>query len=196
LKSAAPPKGPQQLYAAGRLTGCFGIKGLLKLQSVDRNHERFSELRFVYLGPSADRTAAYDIESVGMKGKGLVVKFAAVDDRTAAEKLVGQILFVDEEQRVRPERGSYFVDDVIGCEVVGTDGKRIGVIHEVYQLSGHDLWEVQSGATKAMIPAVKEFIKNVDLGRRTITVELPEGLIDGGEAAGLEPAGGEGNPGE
>jgi 16S rRNA processing protein RimM len=118
-----------------------------------------------------------------MKGKGLVVKFTSIDDRTAAEELVGQYLFVDEAQRFRPGRGSYYVDDVIGCEVAGADGKLIGVVTEVYQLSGHDLWEVQTGSTKAMIPAVKEFIRRVDLERRRITVELPEGLIEGGEEA-------------
>lgn len=183
MKSDTTPQGAQQLYAAGKLTGCFGIKGLLKLQAVTRTPDRFSTLRSAYVGPSAERTTAYEIQSIEMKGKGLVVKFTSIDDRTAAEELVGQYLFVDEAQRFRPGRGSYYVDDVIGCEVAGADGKLIGVVTEVYQLSGHDLWEVQTGSTKAMIPAVKEFIRRVDLERRRITVELPEGLIEGGEEA-------------
>ena len=169
----------QQLYAVGKLTGCFGIKGFLKIQPVTPDPERFSTLKSVYVGPSTDNTSVYDIEAVESKGKGLVVKFAAIDDRTAAEVLVGQYMFVDEKQRVRPGRGSYFVDDVIGCEVAGADGKVIGVVTEVFQLSGHDLWEVQTGTTKAMIPAVKEFVRDVDLKQRRITVDLPDGLIDG-----------------
>lgn len=196
MKSGAKPQGAQQLYAAGKLVGCFGIKGLLKLQPVTRTPERFSKLRSAYVGTSPESTTAYEIESIESKGKGLVVKFAAIDDRTAAEGLVGKYLFVDEEQRVRPGRGSYFVDDLIGCEVKGADGKLLGVVIEVYQLSGHDLWEVQSGTTKAMIPAVKEFIRQVDIKRRTITVELPDGLIEGGGAAGGKAADGEEVPKE
>ena len=178
MKRDATAQGARQLYAAGKLIGCFGIKGLLKLQPVTRSPERFSTLRSAYVGSSSESTTAYEIESIELrKGRSLVAKFAAIDDRTAAEGLVGQYLFVDEEQKIRPGRGSYFVDDVIGCEVRGADGKLIGVVTEVYQLSGHDLWEVQTGSTKAMIPAVKEFIRHVDLEKRIITVELPEGLI-------------------
>ena len=107
-----------------------------------------------------------------------MVKLDGVNDRTAAEKIIGQYVFVDEQSLKRPEKGTYFVDDVIECEVWSTEGRLIGKVEEVYKMAGHDMWAVRNGEKLHMIPAAKEFVKNVDIKNRKILVQLIEGLIE------------------
>ena len=44
------------------------------------------------------------------------------------------------------------------------------------RMPGHDVYVVRDNGAEFMIPAVKEFIKAVDLAARTVTVELIEGM--------------------
>lgn len=132
---------------------------------------------------TAAETSLYTIEVVETNGKNILIRFLNVSDRTSAEELRGKFVFVGEDQLESPKLGTYFVHDLLGCNVVSTDGRSVGIVREIYQLSGHDLWEISDGVRSVMIPAVKEFIRNVDLKKRTVTIERIEGLIEGGAAA-------------
>ena len=181
MKPEAHPAPGANLYAVGKLTGCFGIKGYIKLQPITGMPERFRTLRKAHVGSTAGNTEVYEVQSVDANNKGMVIKFEKVDDRTSAEQLIGRFVFVDEEHLERPKTGSYFVHDLIGCEVVSTDGRSIGSVSEVYHLPGQDLWEIRHGSDTTLMPAVKKFIRDVDLKKRRITIQLIEGLFGPGD---------------
>jgi 16S rRNA processing protein RimM len=46
------------------------------------------------------------------------------------------------------------------------------------KMPGHDVWVLRRGSRESMIPAVKEFVKAVDVERRMIVISVIEGLID------------------
>jgi len=95
-----------------------------------------------------------------------------------AEKVRDRYLFIPKEQVVTLPPGSYFVDDVIGCEVVTEDDVHIGKVFDLISLPANDVWVVQNGKKEILIPAVKEIIRNVDVEKRRITIHALEGLID------------------
>jgi 16S rRNA processing protein RimM len=163
-----------------RITGCFGIKGYLKVRLAAESAGRLKELGTVLLGKPGSECAPYEIEEVKEGGRNTLVKFRGVDDRTAAEPLSGLYLFVEETRRAKPKKGTYFIDDIIGCSVVTADGTVIGEIEDVHKFPGQDVWAVRRGTTIEMVPAVKEFIKDVDIKNRRIVVRPIEGLF--GEA--------------
>jgi ribosomal 30S subunit maturation factor RimM len=90
------PQTKQNLFAIGKLTGCFGIKGFLKLQVHTQSLERFKRLERVYVGKSASQAELYAVNSVQFTNKSVLIKFIDVDDRTAAESFVGKLIFVEE----------------------------------------------------------------------------------------------------
>ena len=106
------------------------------------------------------------------------MKFKTIDDRTASEHLVGSIVFIDGNELATPSKGSYFVHDVIGCEVWTDDGRNIGIVEEIYPLATQDIWGIRSGTKMNLIPAVKEFVKKVDIGSKMVVVHLIDGLIE------------------
>jgi 16S rRNA processing protein RimM len=171
---------PVNLYVVGKIVGCFGLKGDLKIQPMTHSTERLKKLRTVFLGVSADETAPYDVEQLKLKQGLPLIKFSNVSDRTSAEPLVGKFIYVSEEDLARPPQGSYFTHDIIGCEVRTTDGRFLGTVEEIYNYPAQDVWVVRNGMAEYMIPAVKEFIATVDLKQRTIVVNAIDGLIEEG----------------
>ncbi|HSW35807.1 MAG TPA: PRC-barrel domain-containing protein, partial [Candidatus Limnocylindrales bacterium] len=59
-------------------------------------------------------------------------------------------------------------------------GELLGSISAVISTGGHDLYVLEQAGQdkKSLIPAVKKFIKQVDLAANRVIVELPEGLLD------------------
>ena len=97
-----------------------------------------------------------------------LVHFEGVDDRTAAERLANRAL------RAEPltDRGDgWYVDQLIGAEVVDADGTVVGTCVAVVANPAHDLLELDGGA---LVPVV--FVTDVRQG--SISVNLPEGLLD------------------
>lgn len=160
----------------GKITSCFGIKGFVRVYPYTSSVARFRKLSFVAVGVSAEKAILRDIEDVKTGERKILVKFAGIDDRTTAEKIVGEFLFVKVSERPRPEKGSYYLDEIVGCEVWTEEGEKLGRVEEVLTYQAQDVWTVREGKREYSIPAVKEFIRSVDVKRKKITVHLIEGL--------------------
>jgi 16S rRNA processing protein RimM len=113
-----------------------------------------------------------------------VVHFTGVDDRNAAEALRGQTLTIDVDPAVLPEDPDEFYDhQLVGLNVALEDGSVIGVIGEVIHLPSQDLLSVKrEGDTEVLIPFVMEFVPEIDLDSKTVTITPPPGLLNELEA--------------
>ena len=108
-----------------------------------------------------------------------LVAFEGVDDATAAEALVGATLGVDRAHVVLA-RDEYLDDDLVGCTLVDLAGNALGAVAAVEHYPAQDVLLV--GPRRAMVPLVRAFVRNVDVGARRITVDLPVGLLDDAQA--------------
>jgi 16S rRNA processing protein RimM len=166
------------LTAIAKLTAPFGIKGYLRAQLLTHTPERMADLSVAYLGLSPANAVEVVVEDVLFQHKGCIVKLASVPDRTAAERVAGKFLFVPDADRVKPPRGEYFVDDIIGCQVQTAEGVTIGKIRDVLKYPAQDVWLIASRGKTFMMPAVKEFIKRVDVKNHVVVVQGIEGFLE------------------
>jgi 16S rRNA processing protein RimM len=113
-----------------------------------------------------------------------VVHFAGVEDRNAAEALRGQTLTIEVDPAELPEDPDEFYDhQLVGLNVALEDGSLIGVIGEVIHLPSQDLLSVKrEGDTEVLIPFVMEFVPDIDLDSKTVTITPPPGLLNELEA--------------
>jgi 16S rRNA processing protein RimM len=113
-----------------------------------------------------------------------VVHFAGIDDRTAAEGLRGQTLTIDVDPAELPEDPDEFYDhQLVGLNVKLEDGSLVGVIGEVIHLPSQDLLSVKrEGDTEVLIPFVLEFVPEIDIETKTVTITPPPGLLNELEA--------------
>jgi 16S rRNA processing protein RimM len=165
-------------FAIGIIVKAFGIKGEVIVQPMSHQPGRFRKLARVFVGRSDDSVKETVVEHVAIEKRGVRVKFAVVNDRTAAEKIVGSLLFVDEVDRLRPRKGAYFIHDVVGMRVVDESGKSIGTVKDVLQLPAHDVYVIETHNREIMLPAVKEFVRSIDIEKKIMNVTLIEGMAE------------------
>lgn len=169
----------QSLYAAGKIVKVFGIKGEVKIYSYARASDEYGSLETVRVGSNEQTTIERAIESARDRGNDVYVKFRGIDDRNAAEELVGQFMYVEEERRKEPKAGRYYVHDLIGCSVLSVEGRVLGSLKDVMNAPGQTLYVVSTKHGEVLLPAVKEFLADVNIPAKTVTVDPPEGLFEG-----------------
>jgi 16S rRNA processing protein RimM len=166
------------LIVIGKIVGCFGVKGYLKVLPATHSVERFTGLSSLCVGDPDGEFLPAPVEDVIVRLPHVLIKLAAFPDRTEAEKAVGKFLFVEESQVAPPPPGSYFIHDIIGCEVRTAGGKMVGVVEDVYKLPAQDVWAIRTDHALVLFPVVKEFVERVDIGQKQIVIRPPEGLLN------------------
>ncbi len=166
-----------ELFAVARITGAHGIAGFLRVEPLSDDPDRFHGLVDVFCGTGEADAQPGEIEEVRTMHRGLLLKLKGVDDRTAAERLKGRMLFVTREHLVKPRKGRWFVHDIIGCAVATDDGREIGTVADVLKSAAQDIWVVREGSKEHLIPVVSEFVRSVDVKKKRIVIHAIEGLL-------------------
>ncbi len=109
------------------------------------------------------------------RGGQAIFHFEGSDSISDAEKLVGLEVRIPLAERAPLPGGSYYVTDLIGCEV-REDGAAIGLVRDVEFTGGTPILAVDSPSGEVLIPLAEEICVNVDLAARRIDVVLPQGL--------------------
>ncbi len=75
-------------------------------------------------------------------------------------------------------KDNYFIDDLIACKVFDLDGRSLGRIKDVIQNSSNDVYIIEDKDKEYLIPAVKEFIKEINIEDKRIVIDPIEGMIE------------------
>jgi 16S rRNA processing protein RimM len=110
----------------------------------------------------------------------LLVRFAGVDDRTAAEALRGTLLQVDVDPAATPDEDDAWYDhQLVGLVVVDTGGEVVGEVGAVLHLPAQDLLAVvRADASEVLVPFVRGIVPTVDVVAGRVVVDPPPGLLD------------------
>jgi len=103
-----------------------------------------------------------------------VFKFAGVATRTEAEMLRNFELGIPEDQIGELPAGQFFVFQLVGMEAVLPHGEAVGRIRNIVHTGGGDLLELDNGG---LIPFNDQICPNVDLEKKVVVINPPEGLI-------------------
>ena len=107
-----------------------------------------------------------------------VIKFRGIDGISEAEKYVGAVIKIPAGDLPEPEEGSYYTFQLKGCQVFTADGDYVGTITDVLDSGGTEILKVDCEDEETLIPFAESYLKSIDLDRRRIEVDLPEGLRD------------------
>lgn len=119
-----------------------------------------------------------EIDSAWRHRDDWVVKLAGIDSIEAAERFRRADLWVRFADRGILADGDLFRSDLVGCQVIDrSTGELLGTVGGWQQHGGPPLMEVTVQGREVLIPFVKALC-DVDLGQRSIRVDLPEGLLD------------------
>ena len=80
-----------------------------------------------------------------------------------------------------PELGDdeHYLYEMMGCRVVLEDGTAVGVLEHFFETAEQDTWVIiDDQQREILLPAVPEFVLDVDLDAEVITIDPPDGLLD------------------
>ncbi len=162
----------------GSIVKAFGVHGEVVIRPMTDSPARFRALKKVLLGDRHGNVRPCLLKHVSIDPRGVRAKLEGIDTRTAAEAIVGSILYVEPAARVRLPKGRHFIHEMIGLQVRDQDGREIGTLKEVLKLPGQDIYVIDRHGREVLVPAVREFVTGVDVEHGLMTVKLIEGMLE------------------
>jgi 16S rRNA processing protein RimM len=166
-----------EMLVVGKIVGCFGIKGWVKIHPYTESPESFGKFGAWQL----KRRGVYEaviFDAVKPQGKGLVAHIRDVDDRTLAEQYRGLEIVVPADALPALPTGEYYWRDLEGLQVWCQDGEEKVLLGSVDYL-------IETGANDVLV--VKPCKGSIDKRERlipylpddtVIRVDLDEALIE------------------
>ena len=90
------------------------------------------------------------------------------------EALRGKRVCIDRDEAKLPE-GSVFIADLIGCRALDEDGAELGRIEDVLTMPSSDVYVI-AGEKRYMVPAVREFVREIRVDEGYVRLHLIEGM--------------------
>lgn len=162
-----------------RIGRAHGIKGEVTVEvRTDEPELRLSPGAVLRTDPAS--VGPLTIETGRVHSGRLMLRFAGVKDRTAAEALRNTLLIADVDPTELPEEeDEYYDHQLMDLDVVLEDGTEIGRITEISHLPSQDLFIVERpDGSEVMIPFVEEIVAEIDLEEQRCVITPPPGLID------------------
>lgn len=167
------------VIAIGKISKPVGTRGEVKILPLTDDMQRFTPLQAAWIGRDAAHVELKKIVKKRIDAKHVVLQLQGIETIEEAERIKNFYLFIQQEDAVTPRPGSFFIDDIIGCEVVTEEQAVVGVITDVLSLPMNDVWVVKKGSKEILLPAVKAIIRQVDVESKRIMVHAVDGLVDG-----------------
>jgi 16S rRNA processing protein RimM len=175
VTDAAAPAARDRLVVA-LVRGLHGLRGAVRVEILtDHPEDRYAVGSILYReGSDEPLTVAWS--SAVADGPGWRIRFEELEDRTAAEALMGAYLEVVAGPDTTLPRGAYFWHEVIGTPVTSPTGEALGTVRDVYRSGGAEVFIVDGGPFGEFdVPAVRDFVRIFAPRRGEIVVD-PEAL--------------------
>ena len=163
----------EELIVCARVSNTHGFRGTVKVMPLCDYPEIIEELGYLITNDGVERK----ILSLSYHKDMLLVTLAGIDSMEAAEKFKMTDLYARRED-IPMDEGSFFIADLIGLPVYDADsGRKYGVIKSVDNFGASDIYTVKAPNGEFMIPAVEEYVPEIDL-ERGVFIRPIEGMID------------------
>lgn len=171
----------------GRVRKAHGIRGEVVVEVItDEPDAVFASGRRVFAGTATGDLASNRLElhigSTRPFNEGLLVGFAEVPDRNAAETWRGRYLLLPTDELPAPDENEVYVHDLVGMRVELVGGDPVGTVEEIYELPQGLAIDVRRAAPReqetVMLPYDDRTVASVDKAERVIVVTPPEGLLE------------------
>jgi len=176
---------PEDAVEVGLIVDAWGIKGALKVLTFSSDPQALFSSRRWYLRPAEERPSAATripallrVTSAREHGDVIVATAQDIADRNAAEMLTGSRVFVSRASFPSVGKDEFYWVDLIGLEVVNRAGESLGKVADLMDSGAQTVLRAvtiadgaERPAVERLIPFVKAYVDDVDLGQRRIVVD-------------------------
>lgn len=155
----------------GQIVNTHGLKGELRIVSEFPYKDLIFKKGFkFFVGKRKDECAVNTYRRHKIYD---MVTFEGIDNIDVAIAYKGDYVYINREDL---EVDGYINEDIIDFDVYCKE-KFIGKLTEVINNGAHDILVINDDKNRNLVPFVDEYVKKVDLDKKTIIIEPIEGLI-------------------
>ncbi len=151
--------------AVGQIINTHGIKGELKIYPLTDDTRRFRKLKYVIIDDKEVKVSWCKLQN-----DRVIIKLEGIDSIEQGEKLKTKYINVRREDAVNLPEDTYFIADLVGCEVFDTKDEYIGKVHEVIKTGSNDVYWIKKDKKEVLVPAMKEFVPLIDIKEKKIII--------------------------
>ncbi|HKV28390.1 MAG TPA: ribosome maturation factor RimM [Candidatus Acidoferrales bacterium] len=175
---------PANRVTLARILRARGRRGEVAAEILTDFPERLTKLTSAELWDGKNPPRHVGIRESWLHNGQAIFLFEGSDSISDAERLAGLEIQIPISERVALAADSYFVTDLIGCEVFQSDVsgalEKIGDVRDVQAtgeaVTGTPILVVAASDGELLIPLANEICTRIDIAARRIDVALPEGL--------------------
>ena len=164
----------------GKIVNTHGIRGEVRVISqTDFPEERYRKGQRLTL--IRENKAPLELTVAGhRKHKNFdLLTFEGYPTINDVEPLRDGILKVSKDELSELTENEYYYHEIIGLTVIDEQARELGKIKEILSPGANDVWVVQrKGKKDALIPYIESVVKQIDLDKGEVHIEIPEGLLD------------------
>lgn len=170
---------PVRLVELGRVQKPHGLKGELCIELYADSPFLFEGIKRVYLQlPGKKPKPCELLEWRPHQGRALIL-VDRCQGRDQAEAWRGAEVLVRERDLPEPDEDEVGPEELIGLPVVHANGARVGTLADIRDVAGQELWFIHDDeGREILLPAVEEFVLDIDLDEGVIVIDPPEGLLE------------------
>jgi 16S rRNA processing protein RimM len=156
----------------GRIGSPYGVLGWMHIQSFTDPPEGLLDYPVWNVRQATGGHTSYRLVDGRIQGRGLVAQLDGIADRDAAALLRGAMIEVLRSALPPPGKREYYRGDLIGFTVRNLEGVELGRLDHFVEGAATALMVV-AGTSEYWIPAVPQYLREVDLEHRGLRVDWP-----------------------
>ncbi|MBU4350526.1 ribosome maturation factor RimM [bacterium] len=166
-----------EFITIGKVVSTQGNKGEVNVLPLTDSIDRFKNLATVFLRNNHGQ-AILNIEKIRIKEDMAILKLKDIENIEEAKTIVGSFLEVERKNAVKLPKDAYFIFEIIGLEVYTENNVFLGKVENVISTGSNDVYVVKrKDKEELFIPAIHDVVKNIDLEKKRITINIVDGLI-------------------
>lgn len=158
----------------GVITNTHGIKGGVKVYPYTYDVNRFNEYGSVYLGDEKEKV---HIENVSFHKNLVILNFEEYNNINEVLKFKEYEIFIKSEDRKELEENQFYLGEILDIEVFDINNNYLGKVNEIIRGPKNDVYVIKNENITGLVPAVREFIKEVDTEKNKMTIDPIEGMF-------------------
>lgn len=167
----------EDLFQLGVVTGTHGLRGDLKVHPFADQSDSLLDAREVFLRPPGGEAKGYSPARVTAHKGGYLLRLQGLGGIEAVQPFIGCEVLMRYGDLAPLAEDEFYWFELEGMEVVDRTRGELGVLTGMFSTAAHDVWVVRGRFGEVLIPAVEEFVVEIERESRRLQVDLPAGLI-------------------
>lgn len=164
-----------EFIEVAKIVNSHGIRGSVKIYLLTSDVERFKENCNFYIDKKIKVTVK-DVRS--LNSDYAIITFNEYNNINDILKFKNLSIFVEEKDVKNLLDDEFYIYKLIGVNVYNQEDVFIGKIKDVLHTLANDVYQIDYNGKDIYIPAVKEFIKEVDIKRSFMKINFIKGMLD------------------